>query len=127
MAVSDGGKSVLGAAGERHARAMLEGRGYRFVEANWRCAAGEMDLVMADGDELVFVEVKTRRGEGSGRAEDAVSPAKAARLLAAGEWYVSDHAEWQDAIWRIDLVAITLGPGGSLLRVSHVENAVASN
>lgn len=120
-------KSALGAAGERHARAVLEGRGWRFVEANWRCAAGEIDLVMADGGELVFVEVKTRRGESSGRAEDAVSPAKASRLLATGEWYVSEHPEWQDAIWRIDLVAITLGPGGSPLRVSQVENAVVSN
>jgi len=120
-------KSALGAAGERHARAVLEGRGWRFVEANWRCTAGEIDLVMADGDELVFVEVKMRRGEGSGRAEDAVSPAKAARLLATGEWYVSEHPEWQDTIWRIDLMAITLGPGGGLLRVSHIENAVVTN
>jgi putative endonuclease len=115
---------ALGAAGERHARTLLERRGYRFIASNWRCTAGEIDIVMADGPELVFIEVKTRRGEASGRAEEAISAAKGRRLLAAGEWFVSTFAEWQQTVWRVDLVAITIDRTGHVVRVTHVENAI---
>jgi len=81
---------------------------------------------MLDGDELVFVEVKTRRGERSGRAEDAVSSAKTIRLLASAEWYISVHAEHQGRVWRCDLVAITASPGGQSPRINHVVNAIIS-
>lgn len=119
-------RSALGSSGEAHARILLEARGYRALAANWRCAAGELDLVMEHDGELVFVEVKTRHGEAAGRAEEAISPTKARKLLAAGAWFVADHPDWQQVIWRIDLVAITLAPDGSVLRTTHVENAVVS-
>jgi putative endonuclease len=114
----------LGDRGEERARRYLETKGYAFLAANWRCAAGELDLVMRDGDEVVVVEVKLRRGEAAGRAEDAITRAKARRLLVAGEWFVAERPELADAIWRIDLVAITLDRAGAIARVTHVENAV---
>ena len=114
----------LGDRGEGLARRFLEAKGYAFVAANWRCAAGERDLVMRDGAEVVVVEVKLRRGEAMGRAEDAITGAKGRRLLAAGEWFVAERPELADAIWRIDLVAITLDGAGAVARVTHVENAV---
>ncbi|HEX5497754.1 MAG TPA: YraN family protein, partial [Thermomicrobiales bacterium] len=104
----------------------LEARGFAFVAANWRCQAGEIDLVARDGAELVFVEVKTRRGERSGRAEEAVTSAKARRLLASGAAFVAAHPAYADAIWRVDLVAITLGPTGAVERVAHLPNAVVA-
>ena len=119
-------RSALGDAGERHARRWLEARGYRFVAAKWRCRRGELDLVMADNDELVIVEVKLRRGETSGRAEEAIGRAKAERLIAAAGRFVADHPEWHEAIWRIDLVAITLGPSGNVERVVHLINVVGT-
>jgi putative endonuclease len=120
------GKDELGRAGERHAWLKLEAMGYRFVTSNWHCQAGELDLVMLDGEELVFVEVKTRRGERAGRADDAISSAKARKLLAAGEWFVTEHPEHQDRIWRIDLVAITVAPGNGTATVNHYINAIVS-
>lgn len=117
-------RSKLGFAGEQHARRFLESKGLRWVENNWRCAAGELDLVMIEGEWLVFVEVKTRRGEGAGRAEESISPAKGRKLLAAGEWYVAEHPEFADRIWRVDLVAITLARDGQVERVTHLANAV---
>lgn len=120
-------RAALGAAGEAHARRWLEARGYRFVAANWRCPSGELDLVMADGAELVVVEVKLRRGETRGRAEDAISPAKARKLLDASAWFVADHPAWHKAVWRIDLVAITLDATGRVERLNHVENAIAAS
>jgi putative endonuclease len=119
-------RANLGVGGETYARRWREARGYTFVAANWRCPAGEIDLVARDGAELVFVEVKTRRGEGTGRAEEAVTPAKARRLLVCGAAFVAAHPEYADAIWRIDLLAITLGQNGAVGRVAHLVNAVVA-
>ncbi len=115
-----------GDTGEHFARVFLERKGMLHVGSNWRCAAGEIDLVMVDDDILVFVEVKTRRSENAGAAEESVSEAKATRLLSAGEWYVSEHPEFEATTWRIDLVAITMGRYEEIVRVSHFENAIAT-
>lgn len=117
-------RTSLGFAGEGIARRYLENRGLSWVESNWHCLAGELDLIMRDGAELVFVEVKTRRGEGAGRAEESISPAKGRKLLAAGAWYVQDHPELGDPIWRIDLVAITLDRTGQIERLNHEANVI---
>lgn len=117
-------KDVLGAAGEHHARLALEARGYRLLSSNWHCTAGELDLVMLDGEALVFIEVKTRRGDHAGRADDAVSPAKARRMLLAAEWFVSEHPEHHNRIWRCDLMAITIDPKTGSARANHYVNAI---
>jgi len=59
----------LGASGERLAAGWLEARGYEIVGANWRCAYGEADLIAERAGELIFVEVKTRRGDSLGAPE----------------------------------------------------------
>jgi putative endonuclease len=117
-------KQRLGTLGESTARTILESKGMRFVEANWHCSIGELDLVMLEGDELVFIEVKTRRGEKNGRAEESVGAAKGKSLLAAAEWYVSIHPEFGNTIWRIDLVALTFSRTDELLRIAHIDNAI---
>jgi putative endonuclease len=117
-------KQRLGTLGESTARTILESKGMRFVEANWHCSIGELDLVMLERDELVFIEVKSRRGEKNGRAEESVGVAKGKSLLAAAEWYVSIHQEYSSTIWRIDLVALTFSRTDELLRVAHIDNAI---
>ncbi len=113
----------LGRRGEELALRHLLAKGYRLVVRNWRCRAGELDLVMLDGDWLVCVEVRTRRGQALGSPEESVTAAKQARLVALGETYVQDHGWTGD--WRIDVVAVEMDPAGRLLRVDHYENAVA--
>lgn len=119
-------KDEVGRLGERHARLLLEGRGYSFVTSNWHCRSGELDLVMLDGDELVFVEVKTRRGERAGRADDAISHSKGAKLLATGEWFVSEHPEHHARVWRVDLVAVTIDARTGVTNANHYINAIVS-
>jgi putative endonuclease len=97
-----------------------------FVAANWRCRAGELDLVMRDGGDLVFVEVKTRHGEGVGRAEEGISFAQGRRILAAAEWFLAEHQEIEAAPWRVDLVAVTLDRNGSVARLTHWSDAVVT-
>lgn len=117
-------RAVTGASGEAQARRYLEARGYEFIAQNWHCQVGELDLVMTDSGELVFVEVKTRRGEASGRAAESVTREKAGKLLKSGEWFISVHQQYEDLIWRIDLVAITIHPKTSVASVQHEINAI---
>ena len=119
-------RAVLGNAGEGHVRRHLEAAGWRFVEANWRCRSGEIDLVFLDGEELVLVEVKTRRGSAAGTAEESISRAKAARLLRTAEWYVGTHAEHRERIWRVDVAALQLTASGVVDRLTMIENAVVT-
>ena len=74
-------RKALGRLGEELVARALAARGYRIRERNWRCPAGELDIVAEDGDVLAFVEVKTRRGREFGTPEEAVTPAKQAKLV----------------------------------------------
>ena len=119
-------RQVLGAAGEQLARRHLEQRGYRFVTANWRRPYGELDLIMRDGDALVFVEVKTRHGERLVTAEESLTAAQGRRLMLAAQSFLAERADLSGLFWRIDLVAVTLAPSGALTRLSHIVDAVHS-
>jgi len=121
-------RKTLGDTAEAHARRFLEAQGMACIAAQWRRPTGELDLVMVDGadDCLVIVEVKARRGERAGRADDAITPAKAARLLATAEWFVAEHPEHQHRIWRIDLVAIAIDPETGRPTIRHYVNAVGA-
>lgn len=114
----------LGQRGEEYAAQWLIARGWTILERNWRGSAGELDVVALDGDVLVGVEVKLRRSEELGAAEEAVTLAKALRLLQTTAEYVAHHPEHGERLWRVDLVAITLDIRGGVQRVIHVENAV---
>ena len=113
---------ALGRLGENLAARALAARGYCIRERNWRCPTGEMDIVAEDGDVLAFVEVKTRRGRAFGTPEESITPAKRARLIELAARYVQER-EWAGD-WRIDVVAVELTPGGKLLRVEILQNAV---
>lgn len=119
-------KSRLGSAGEHHARLYLERAGMAWIESNWRCASGELDLVMRDATGIVFVEVKVRTGDLAGTAEEAISHSKGRKLLATGEWYLAEHEELGEPPWRIDLIAITINSRGVVQRISHIPDAVVT-
>ncbi|GAB3410986.1 YraN family protein [Schumannella luteola] len=98
-------KDELGRRGERIAEEHLIRSGIRVVDRNWRCSIGEIDLVARDGDDVVFVEVKTRRGIGYGHPLEAITPVKLARLRRlAGAWCAA-HPEVRGAV-RIDAIGI---------------------
>lgn len=92
--------------GEDAAAAFLERIGMTIEARNWRSASGELDIVARDGDALVFVEVKTRRSERAGTAEEAVSPAKQRRIVRLARAYLSSDAAEHDGHVRFDVVAI---------------------
>jgi putative endonuclease len=81
-----------------------------------------VDLVARDGDCLVVVEVRTRRGRALGTPEESITQAKQARLITLADAYVED-CDWS-GYWRIDVIAVEMDWRGRLLRVDHYENAV---
>ena len=96
----------LGAKGELAAALFLERRGYEIVEQNWRCPAGEADLIARDENgTVVFVEVKTRTGVEHGFPAEAVTPARRRRYERIAGYYLSDHV-FEDARVRFDVLSI---------------------
>ncbi len=83
-------RRALGRAGEDLAAAWYEARGYEVVARNWRCRAGELDIVARRDRLYVFCEVKTRSSDAFGVPAEAVGPAKRARLRRlAALWFAA--------------------------------------
>jgi putative endonuclease len=111
-----------GASGEDLACAHLVGKGFRIRARNYRCRAGEIDVVADDRGTLVFVEVKERSGDSHGTAVESVTAEKRRRIVRAARIYAATHGLSEAAI-RFDVVAIDWGPDGPRLR--HDEGAFA--
>ena len=123
----DAGRIDVGRLGERIARHHLEDKGYRIVDANYQCRWGEVDLIALDGPVWVFAEVRARRSAAYGSPEESVTPAKAGRLtLTAQDFLQRRVVASANLEWRIDLVAIRLGPNRRVLSIRHIENAIES-
>lgn len=120
--MAGGKRKRLGAWGESVAAHHLEAKGYTIAERNWRCARGEIDLIVWAGQVLLFVEVKTRRGRDLGTPEEALTRAKQKKLLELAQRYLAEHD--LDVDWQIDMVAVELDKGGKLLRCEHIPNVV---
>lgn len=110
----------LGAAGEEAAAAFLRRRGYRIMERNYRCPFGELDVIAARGEVLVFCEVKTRRGGDVEEALGAVDERRRRRMARAAAFYLAERGEGgRDC--RFDVIALLKTGGG--WRIVHVQDA----
>jgi putative endonuclease len=114
-------RQAVGAYGERLASRHLEDQGLVVLARNWRCADGEIDLILADGEDVVFCEVKTRRGGDFGTPAEAVGPAKVRRLRRlAARWLVESRMRARDV--RFDVVEVRPQRRGAAL-VDHIPAA----
>lgn len=114
----------LGRVGETLAAQALVERGYTIVEHNWRCPSGELDIIARDGDCLVFVEVRTRRGGWRGAAADSVGPKKQAKLAVLADAYLQSNKIPVTTDWRIDVVTVELDHRGVLRSLDVFKDAV---
>ncbi len=105
------------------ARSFLREKGYRILESNYRCPFGEIDIVAQDGDQTVFVEVRTRLSTAYGTPEESLTSAKQQHLLAASQEYLQRHSI-SGTDCRIDLVSVRIGPGSPVPRLDHLRHAV---
>ncbi len=112
-----------GEAGERAARKYLKGQGLKFLTANFRTERGEIDLVLRDGDCLVFAEVKTRSSEEWTRPAAAVDAERRRRLTRAGLDYLRLLRNPQVKV-RFDIVEVLL-QDGAVREIRHLPNSFA--
>ena len=94
----------LGRDAEARAQAFLEQQGLTLVEKNFRCRAGEIDLIMRDGQAVVFIEVRSRKNRHFGGAAASVGPVKQQRLWRTASFYLLKFPK--PPVCRFDLVAI---------------------
>jgi putative endonuclease len=114
------GRGALGRRGEAVAEAFLRGQDFTIVARNFRCRAGEIDLVALDGPVLVFVEVRSRRGRGAGTALESIDPRKQAQVVRVAEHFLA-RGRWGERDARFDVVGVQFDDDPPT--VEHVRNA----
>jgi len=114
----------LGKWGEERARIYLEEKGYIVVEKNFRCPAGEIDIIARDGEWLVFVEVKTRRSTRYGYPAEAVDFRKQVKYIQTALYYLN-RKKLLNSLYRFDIVEVKVGKQGNYI-INHITNAFQS-
>ncbi|MHA7238519.1 YraN family protein [Arthrobacter sp. TMS1-12-1] len=115
-------KDQLGRRGEATAAVFLERAGLRIIDRNWRCPAGEIDLVAVDGSTLVIVEVKTRSSDDFGQPLEAITAGKLQRLYRlASQWARAHNLRFSGL--RVDAVGV-LDDGTGAPRIEHVRAVI---
>ena len=110
----------LGRYGENLAYRKIKRLGYKKIIRNYRCSLGEVDLIAHDGDTLVFIEIKTRRGRPTGYAKEAVDARKKRQLSKVALSYMKSN-DCSETRARFDVVAISIKKGKPQIEV--VKNA----
>lgn len=102
-------KQLAGKRAEARAEKYLRQHGLTTVSKNYHCRFGELDLIMQDGETLVFVEVRHRQPSGFGSGADSITQAKRKRLCAAARYYLGRHPLGLNQYCRFDVVSIDGG------------------
>ncbi len=100
---------------EEYACAHLAEQGMDIVERNWRCRAGELDIIARDGSTLVFVEVRSRSGNTHGSPEESLTGLKLRRLWRAAHLYLGTP----DPSFPVRFDVVAVGPEG----IRHIRDA----
>ena len=105
------------------ALAYLKEQGFRILARDWRSRLGQIDIVAEDGDTLVLIEVKARRGVGFGTPEEAVDARKRRKLRTLLELYrAQTHRQKQPC--RIDVIGLLMDGALTVTSVQHIRDAV---
>lgn len=100
-------RQCTGDEGEDRALAYLQAQGLQLVQRNFRCKGGEIDLILREGNTIVFVEVRARASSAYGGAAASVTPAKQRRLLVAAQVWLQGQARLPAC--RFDVVTVEGG------------------
>lgn len=118
-------RQVSGQQAEDRAQRYLQARGMQLVCRNWACRSGELDLVMLDGDTVVFVEVRYRRHAAWGGALESVDRRKQQKLISAAQLFLQTENRWTKHPCRFDVIAIG-GSAGATEEPNWIRNAFDS-
>ncbi len=109
-----------GRKGENEAALYLEKLGYEVFLRNFSTRFGEIDLICRDNAEVVFVEVKTKKGRLFGSPEETFTRYKYEKVKRMAQVYLKG----KEAACRIDMVAVELGEDDAVTGIRHYKNVV---
>jgi putative endonuclease len=112
----------IGLWGENQACRFLQSKGFTTIARNWRFGKGELDLVMADGRAIVFVEVKSRTDEDFAPARISITTKKKRTLLRTAKCFLRKY-NISDRPLRFDVVTVILDDDAGKPRIRHYRNA----
>ncbi len=112
---------IVGQKGEQIATELMEKKGFKIIQRNWKMGHLEMDIIAGNKTDIVFVEVKTRTSTFSGRPEEAVDRLKQRRMVVAANAYIKYYHEERRI--RFDIIGILLNKSGEIVEINHLENA----
>ncbi len=114
-------KLKLGHTFETKALEYLQGQGLKLIERNFRAKCGEIDLIMLDREEILFIEVKYRSSEGYGSASEAVTSSKKAKLFKTAQvWLAKNNKSPHHSYFRFDVITVT----GTEHQIEWIQNAL---
>ncbi len=114
---------IKGRQAESEARVYLERQGFKFIGSNYKNKIGEIDLIMTDGDFLVFIEVKLKTGTQNGNPEDMIDTRKLYQIKRTAEAYaVENNLNIYKQKVRIDAVCIVKNTDNTIERINHYKN-----
>ena len=114
-------RKIIGAYGEDVARKALEKRGYTLLARNYCIRGGEIDLIMEKGNEIVFVEVKTRRSDSFGSPLESITPQKKNHIMQAAKVYLCGRGDRGEDV-RFFAVAVTLNGKDCVEKTEIIED-----
>jgi len=106
---------------ELAAESFLKKRGLRPLQRNYGVRVGEIDLIMMDGDTLVFAEVRYRADEYHGSGAESVTRVKQQRIIRAARSFLARHRGRSDICCRFDVISIGNSEGRTLFH--WIQNA----
>jgi len=101
---------IIGRSGEKIAVNYLEGLGYKIICENYKCKAGEIDLISVKGNEIIFTEVKTRTNLSYGYPFEAVTRGKLKKIKETSKYFLSNNIilENKNYNFRFDVISIVI-------------------
>jgi len=116
----------LGDIGEKTAIEYLKKQGYHIFETNFKCKQGEIDIIAADNDTIVFVEVKTRSSDAYGQPSEAVNYYKRRKIVQVALAYLTQRKlfNWMS---RFDIVEIITDHTDKIISINLIKNAFEYN
>jgi putative endonuclease len=113
--------NLRGSKWERLAESFLQGRGLKTVQRNFHCRMGEIDLIMLDGQTLVFTEVRYRANDAHGSGAESVTVTKQRRIIMAAQNFLRFRQHHPSQVCRFDVVSIGNEQGRTL--INWIQNA----
>lgn len=114
-------RHIIGKSGEEIAVKYLENKKYKIIEKNFKCRQGEIDIIAQDKDELVIIEVKTRKCLKYGKPAEAVNKTKRNHIYKAAEYYLYIK-KLEKMYVRIDVIEVYIKE--NKYYINHIKNII---